>query len=43
MKIIEMIEKKKECAGNNQTDFAYFQAYYSAQDGDIRKRRMRLQ
>ena len=40
MKMIEMIEKKKECAGSNQTDFTYFQAYYSANDGDIRARKM---
>ena len=38
VKIIEIIEEKKKCAGNNQTDFKYFQAYYSAKDGDIRAR-----
>ena len=43
MKIKEMIEKKKECDGNYQTDFTYFQAYYSAQDGDIRTWEIRLQ
>ena len=43
IKIIEIIEKKKECAGNNQSDFSYFQAYYSAKDGAIRKRKIRLQ
>ena len=43
MKIIDIIEEKNECAGNNQTDFTYFQAYYSVQDGDIRKRRIQLQ
>ena len=42
MKIVEMIEKKKECVENNQTDFTYFQAYYSTKDSDIRKRRIRL-
>ena len=42
VKIREIIEKKKECAENNQTDFTYFQAYYSAKDGDIRARKMQL-
>ena len=42
VKIREIIEKKKKCAGNNQTDFTYFQAYYSTKDGDIRKREMQL-
>ena len=41
-KIIDLIEKKKKCDGNNQTDFKYFQAYYSDKDGDIRKRRMQV-
>ena len=38
MKIKEIIDKNRECAGNNQTDFKYRQAYYSAKDGDIRAR-----
>ena len=42
MKIREIIEKKKECAENNQTDFTYFQAYYSANDSKIHKREIRL-
>ena len=42
MKIIEIIEKKKRCNGNNRADFKYFQAYYSDKDGDIRKRKTRL-
>ena len=42
VKIFDLIEKKKKCAGNNQTDFTYFQAYYSAKDGEIRKREMHL-
>ena len=41
-KIIEIIEEKKKCDGNNQTDFKYFQAYYSAKDADIRAREIRL-
>ena len=40
--LIEKIEKKKKCDRNNQTDFKYFQAYYSAKDGNIHKRRIRL-
>ena len=42
VKIREIIEKKKECAGNNQTDFTYFQAYYSTEDSDIRALKMLL-
>ena len=42
LKIIEIIEQKKKCKGNNRTDFTFYQANYSARDGDIRKRRMRL-
>ena len=42
VKIIEIIEEKKRCAGNNQTNFTYFQAYYSAKDGDIRAREIQL-
>ena len=41
-KIVGIVEKKKKSAGNNQTDFKYFQAYYSPKDGDIRVREMRL-
>ena len=42
VKIIEIIEEKKKCAGNNQTDFKFFEAYYSSKDGDIRKREIQL-
>ena len=42
LKIIEIIEKKKKCKGNNGTDFTFYQANYPAQDGDICKRRMWL-
>ena len=42
VKIIEIIEEKKKCAGNNQTDFTYFQAYYSANDSKIHKREIPL-
>ena len=42
VKIREIIEKKKECSENNQTDFTYFQAYYSTEDSDIRARKMLL-
>ena len=42
VKIREIIEEKKKCPENNQTDFTYFQAYYSAKDGDIRTRKMQL-
>ena len=43
MKIIKIIEKKKKCDGNNRTDFKYFQAYYSAKDGDIRTLEIQLE
>lgn len=43
MKIREIIEEKKKCSENNQTDFKYFQAYYSANDGKIHKRVRYLQ
>ena len=42
MKIIEIIEKKKKCKGNNGTDFTFYQANYSLEDGNIHKRRMQL-
>ena len=42
MKIIKIIEKKK-CDRNNQNDFQFFQADYSAKDGEIRKHRVQLQ
>ena len=42
VKIFDLIEEKKECAGNNQTDFKYFEAYYSAKDSKIHKREKRL-
>ena len=42
VKIREIIEEKKKCPENNQTDFKYFQAYHSAKDGDIRAREMQL-
>ena len=41
-KIIDIIEKKKKCNGNNQADFTYFQTNYSPEDGNIHKRRMQL-
>lgn len=40
--IREIMEEKKKCPENNQTDFKYFQAYYSAEDGKIQKREIRL-
>ena len=42
VKIREIIEEKKKCPENNQTDFTYFQAYYSAKDGGIRVREIQL-
>lgn len=42
MKIIEIIERKKKYEGSNGTDFNFYQANYSAKDGDIHKRRIRL-
>ena len=42
IKIREIIEKKKKCDGNSQTDFKYFQAFCSAKDGDIRGREIRF-
>ena len=42
VKIREIIEEKKKCSENKQTDFKYFQAYYSANDGKIHKREIRL-
>ena len=42
VKIREIIEEKKKCSENNQTDFKYFQAYYSANDGNIHKREIQL-
>ena len=42
VKIFDLIEKKKKCDGNNRTDFKYFEAYYSAKDGEIRKREIQL-
>ena len=42
VKIIEIMEEKKKCSENNQTDFKYFQAYYSANDGKIHKREIQL-
>ena len=42
MKIIDIIKEKKKCDEINQTDFTYFQAYYSAKDGNIHKRRIQL-
>ena len=35
LRIIEIIEKK--CQENNRTDFKFFQAYYSPEDGKIHK------
>ena len=42
MKIIEIIKEKK-CDRNNQNDFQFFQADYSAKDGEIRTHRVQLQ
>ena len=42
IKIREIIKKKKKCDGNNQTDFKYFQAYYSSKDSGIRVREIQL-
>ena len=40
LRIIEIIEGK--CKQNNRTDFKFFQAYYSPEDGDIRKYEIKL-
>ena len=40
MKIIEIIQRK--CRKNKRTDFKFFQAYYSAESGDIRKYEIQL-
>ena len=42
IKIIEIIERKKNCEGNNGNDFTFYQANYSAKDGDIHKREIWL-
>ena len=42
LKIIQIIEEKKKCPENNQTNFKFFEAYYSFKDGDIRKREIQL-
>lgn len=42
VKIIEIIEEKKKCPENNQADFKFFEAYYSANDGGIRVREIQL-
>lgn len=42
VKIREIIEEKKKYSENNQTDFKYFQAYYSANDGKIHTREIQL-
>lgn len=42
VKIIEIIEEKKKCPENNQTDFKFFEAYYSSKDGGIRVREIQL-
>ena len=39
-KIIEIIEEK--CKRYNRTDFKFFQAYYSSENGDIRKYEIRV-
>ena len=39
-KIIDIIERK--CSEHKRTDFEYFQAYYSPEDGNIRKRKIQL-
>ena len=38
--IIKIIQKR--CRENNRTDFKYYQAYYSPENGDIRKHEIRL-
>ena len=40
LRIIEIIEEK--CKENNRTDFKFFQAYYSPEDGNIRKYEIKL-
>ena len=40
MKIIDII--KRECSKNNRTDFKFFQADYSPENGDIRKYEIRV-
>ena len=40
LKIIDIIKSK--CAENNRTDFKFFQAYYSPDNGDIRKYEIHL-
>ncbi len=39
LEIIEIIERK--CRKNNRTDFKFYQAYYSHENSDIRKREIR--
>ncbi len=39
-KIMEIIERK--CRANNRMDFQFFQAYYSPEHGDIRRRELRI-
>ncbi len=40
LKIIEVIERK--CWENNRTDFQFYQAYYSPDHGDIRRRELMI-
>ena len=40
LKIIDIIKSK--CAENNRTDFKFFQAYYSPENGDIRKHEIQM-
>ena len=40
IRIIEIVERK--CKDNNRTNFKFFQAYYSPEDGDIRKYEIKL-
>ena len=40
LRIIDIIRRKRK--KNNRTDFKFFQAYYSPQDGDIRKFEIQL-
>ena len=40
LRIIKIIERK--CRESNRTDFKFFQAYYSAKHGDIRKSEIQL-
>lgn len=40
LRIIEIIQRK--CRENNRTDFKFYQAYYSSENGDIRKHEVQV-